>query len=51
VIRHSIAVTKVEAINSWNEPKETITNFARLVGTLSWNGPLNVSMVVFLIWL
>jgi len=46
VIRHSNAATK-EAINNWNEPKERITNFARLVGTLIWNGPLNVSMVVF----
>ena len=47
MIRHSIAATKVEAINNWNEPKERITNFARLVGTLIWNDPLNVSMVVF----
>ena len=47
MIRHSIAATKVEAINNWNEPKERITNFARLVGTLIWNGPLNVSMAVF----
>jgi hypothetical protein len=51
VIRHSIAATKLEAINNWNEPKERITNFARLVGTLIWNDPLNVSMVVFFIWL
>jgi hypothetical protein len=51
VIRNSIAATKMEAINDWNEPKETITNFALLLGTLIWNDPLNVSIVVFLIWL
>jgi hypothetical protein len=47
VIRNSNAATNMEAINDWNEPKETITNFARLLGTLIWNDPLNVSIVVF----
>jgi hypothetical protein len=47
VIRNSIAAPKMEAINNWNEPKETVTNFARLVGTLIGNDPLNVSIVVF----
>ena len=47
VIRHSIAATKVEAINNWNEPKERITNFARLVGTLIWNDTLNSQWLFF----
>jgi len=47
VIRHSIAATKVEAINNWNKPKERITNFARLVGTLIWNDTLNSQWLFF----